>query len=343
MATFSVNQARQLYVAKAITLNATAPVLETATAGTLAVITDNAKNHMYIQYKGAANLMRSDLIDLKNVLYVKATNAKDMKTELKAYVVTLTDGVKDGEAVAGQDYILRIAFKQYIGMSDADQTTKYGVVHATADMKASDFYKEMAISLAKNFSKEITPLLKFAVVNGENEPTYVTASTKKEDLAGTYTGVRVEEVEQDWVLGVKPQVPVNFTILPGTVKVNGDEVIWGKAEITEAKNAEDFVKNGKKIADLEYFCMGERGDIYRGAGYPNNIKTQYLVDPEKEYNVIDIHYAYVGDNESVQKSEKTITIVVPKASEKDDTNTESILNAIKAATGLTVSLDKTYE
>lgn len=333
MATFSVNQARQLYVADYYKTDVTSA----DNKGTIAPKVDNKKNHLYFQYKGADNLMRSDLIDIKNIIYAKATDANDMRSELKAYVVTLTDGVKDGNPVAGQDYILRIAFKQYIGMSDADQTTKYGVVHATANMTAKDFYKEMAISLAKNFSKEIYPLLKFSLVVSDEEVDPVTATSKKEDFTKEYTGILIEEVEQDWILGTKPLVPVNFTILPGVVKVNGDEVIWGKAE---AKDAEDFVKNGKNIADLEYFCMGERGDVYRGAGYPNTVKTQYLVKPENPYNVIDIHYAYVGSNESVQKSEKTITIVVPKIGATNSVSnvlTNNIITQINTIAGLNIN------
>lgn len=58
--------------------------------------------------------------------------------------------------------------------------------------------------------------------------------------------------------------------------------------------------------------MGERGDIYRNMGFPNVIPTTYLVDPTLEYNVVDIHYAYTGGNEEVQKSEKDITVVIPK-------------------------------
>jgi hypothetical protein len=86
------------------------------------------------------------------------------------------------------------------------------------------------------------------------------------------------------------------------------------------------IKNGKKVADMEYFSMGERGDIYRNAGWPNVTKTQYLVDPSLDYDVYDIHYAYVGSNEAVQKSEKDITIAVPtSASSSFMTNLNLVL------------------
>ena len=333
MATFSTNQVRQLYVAKALK---TPHVLASDAAGSIAVKNDTAKNHLYFEYKGADNLMRSDLIDIKNILYAKATDADAMAHELKSVTVTLDTNVNGGAPVAGQDYILRIAFRQYVGMSDEDQYFKYGMVHAYAGMTASEFYKVLAISLAKNFSREVVPLIKIEVTTGSAE-TEVTPTTKVADLTGTYTGIVITEVEQPWRLGIMEQTPVYFTVQPTTVLVSGDERIWGT--VTDNEDA-GTIDNGKKIADLEYFCMGERGDIYRGVGFPNNIPTTYLVDPTVKYNVIDIHYAYVGSNESVQKSEKTITLVVPKVGANNQASNalaNSIISAINTATGLTIA------
>ena len=330
---YSVNQVRQLYVAKALK---TPHVLASDAAGSIAVKNDTAKNHMYFEYKGADNLMRSDLIDIKNILYAKATDADDMAHELKAVTVTL-DSEVNAAPVAGQDYVLRIAFKQYVGMSDEDQYFKYGMVHAYAGMTASDFYKKLALSLAKNFSREIVPLVKFVLTNSDDEAVPVDATTKESSLTETYTALVIDEVEQPWRLGIMEQTPVYFEVQPVPITVNGDERIWGKVEDTEPAGT---IANGKKIADLEYFCMGERGDMYRGIGYPNNIPTTYLVDPTIKYNVIDIHYAYVGSNESVQKSEKTITLVVPKVGAKNNVSNalaNSIISAINTATGLTIA------
>ena len=333
MATFSTNQVRQLYVAKALK---TPRVLATDTAGSIAVKSDTAKNHLYFEYKGADNLMRSDLIDIKNLLYVKATDADDMAHELRAVTVTL-DSEVNAAPVAGQDYILRIAFKQYVGMSDEDQYFKYGMVHAYAGMTASDFYKKLALSLAKNFSREIVPLVKFILTDSGDKAVPVDATTKESSLTGTYKALVIDEVEQPWRLGIMEQTPVYFEVQPVPVTVNGDERIWGKVEETEPAGT---IANGKKIADLEYFCMGERGDMYRGVGYPNNIPTTYLVDPTVKYNVIDIHYAYVGSNESVQKSEKTITLVVPKVGATNSVSNKlanDIIKAINTATGLSIA------
>lgn len=324
MATFSVNQVRQLYVATALK---TPHVLASDAAGSIAVKNDTVKSHLYFEYKGADNLMRSDLIDTKNILYAEATDATAMAHDLKSVTVALDSNVNGGAPVAGQDYILRIAFKQYVGMSDEDQYFKYGMVHAYAGMDASEFYKVLAVSLAKNFSREVVPLIKIEIKTA-SATTEVTPITKVADLTDTYTGVVVTEVEQPWRLGVMAQTPVYFTVQSVPVTVNGDERHW--ATLTE--DTKGSIGNGKTIADLEYFCMGERGDMYRQVGWPNNIPTTYLVDPTKTYCTFDIHYAYVGSNESVQKSEKTITIVCA-----DKAELNKIIAAFKTATGLDVA------
>lgn len=323
MAVFSTNQVRQLYVATELKEGA-AHVLATDQAGAIALKTDNAKSHMYFEYKGAGGLTRSDLISIENVLYAKATPASALSRKLKKVTVTLDQTVNDGNPIAGQDYILRIVFRQYLGMSDEDQYQKYGMVHAYAGMTPSDFYKTLAISLAKNFSRELVPLVKFKVGNTE-----VTPNTKLADIAGNADNLVIEEVEQPWTLGTQEQVPVYFEVYPTTVTFNSDERIWGE---TEKEDSNATVKDGHIIADLEYFCMGERADQYRNIGWPNSIPTKYLVDPTKEYHVLDLHYAYVGSNESVQKSEKDITIV-----STDKAVINGLVDAINTATGMEVA------
>lgn len=340
MATFSTNQARQLYVANALK---SPNVIATNAAGSIAVKSDTAKSHLYFEYMGAGGMTRSDLIDIKNILYAKATDADDLAYDLAKYKLTLDTTVNGGEPVVAQDYILRIAFRNYPGLSEEDQYFKYGMVHAVTGMTASDFYKTLALSLVKNFSREEQGLLKFYLETGGTDagtvagtPTEVTKDTKESSLTGTYTGIVIEEAPQDWILGVMEQTPVNFTIQPDLIIDNGDERIWGVVKKVTSTNS---IPDGHKIADLEYFCMGERGDVYRMVGFPYVIRTKYLVDPDIKYNVIDIHYAYVGPNESVQKSEKDITIVVPKVGANNQASNalaNSIISAINTATGLTI-------
>lgn len=341
MATFSVNQVRQIYVGNELK---TPNVISTDKAGAIAVKSNTAKTHLYFEYMGAAGMLRSDLIDIKNIMSAKATDADALAHNLAKYKLTLDKSVNEGNPVAGQDYILKIAFRNYIGLSEEDQYYKFGLVHAVAGMTASDFYKTLVISLVKNFSKEEEGLLKFYLETGgvdagtvAGTPTEVNKYSDFSELSDTYTGIIIEEAPQEWILGVMEQLPVNFTLLPDQIVSNGDERIWGTVVKVASTNS---IPDGHKIADLEYFFMGERGDQYRMVGFPNVIRTKYLVNPDIKYNTIDIHYYYEGNNEGVQKSEKTLTIVVPKVGDNNSVSNvlaNSIIDAINTATGLTIA------
>lgn len=323
MAAFSVHQVRQLYVANAYKENLAA----LKDAGDITVVKTNEGDAIYFQYMGALlDKMRSDLIKIENITNLRATRAEDMATKLKGYTLTLDPNVNGGQPVAGQDYLLRLAFREYIGMSEADQYFKYGMVHVFPGLKASDFYKEMALSLAANISKDVTALVDIYLYDGATE-TKVEEGVDPDSLTGTYTALRIAEAVQPWHLGTMPQGVIPFSVQPTTVLVDGDQRIWGKVESYDTKAV---LPEGQLIADLEYFCMGERGDQYRNMGWPNVIPTKYLVDPSKEYDVINIHYFYQGDGISVQKSEKDIQIVVPRPGEKDYTNINALITAIKA-------------
>lgn len=323
MAAFSVHQVRQLYVANAYKENLAA----LKNAGDITVAKTNEGDAMYFQYMGALlDKMRSDLIKVDNITNLTATKAEDIATKLKGYTLTLDPAVNGGQPVAGQDYILRLAFRQYIGMSEADQYFKYGMVHVFSGLSASDFYKEMALSLAKNISKDTTALVDIYLYD-DSTSTKVEASTKKSSLTGTYTAIKFVEAVQPWHLGLMPQAVIPFEVQPVNVLVDGDQRIWGKVESYDPQVS---LPEGQLIADLEYFCMGERGDQYRNMGWPNVIPTKYLVDPSKKYDVLNIHYFYKGDGISVQKSEKDIQIVVPRPGEKDYTNINALITAIKA-------------
>lgn len=331
MATFSINQVRQLYVAKTLKANTAA----LTTAGDIVPKADKAKTTLYFQYMSPAGIVSSDKIDIANIMYAKATSSDALAHKLVRYSVTLDTDVANAP-VAGQNYILRLAFRQYIGLSEEDQYFKYGEVIARSGMTASDFYKKMAISLAKNLENktESTPLVNIYLISAAaSTDVPVTSATKESDLTATdYNQIIIEETEQPWVLGMMPQAFIPFTPQSLTITVDGEERLWAKAEVVTSENT---VPDGHLMADLEYFCMGARGDIYRGMGYPNIIKTTYLVDPDAIYDTLDIHYFYTGSNESVQKSEKTITLIA--VNDGSHTTMNALIEAINTASGLTIA------
>lgn len=253
---------------------------------------------IYFKYTANGQTVVSDKIQTNNITYLKHTKAEAMAKKLNKHTITIK------EAIKGVAYTIRLTFKNYIGFGDNNMTFKYGDAVGTGS--AETLAADIKASLEANL-KDMNNLATVAV----------SGST-----------ITITEVAQDWARGkmAKAVIPFEVDILP--VVVEGVESTeWA----TKTKTADGgVIKNGYDIADLEYFCMGARGDIYRGMGYPHNIETKYLVDETAEYDILDIHYYYDGANESVQKSEKDITLAFPKG-----TVISAITGPLETATGLT--------
>lgn len=322
----SDNQFRNLYVMKTYKTSESA----LAAVGDTTLKVDTAKNSMYLVYKDTEDNLTSDIIDLKNLLYVKSTKAADMARKLNSQSVTLNE-----DPISGQDYVLNVEVRNFVALGDDSTHIKFGAVHAVKGMTKSDFYKAMALNLAKNFSREVSPILnvslnKYNSTSTTNTKVAVLVNGKMQNLAAltsteTYTSIIIDEVEQPWRRGVAQVEPVNFNTTCGTVLVDGNDVIWGTVEKEEG----DPINNGKQIADMEWFYHGTRGDIYREATYPDNFDFKPLVDETKAYSTLDIHFAYVGPGVEVAKSERTITVVCADAAELNN-----LITAIKTATGV---------
>ena len=321
----SDNQFRNLYVMKAYKDSESA----LAAVGDLTLKVDTAKSNVYLVYKDTEDTITSDLISIKNLLYAKSTKAADMARTLNSQSVTINEN-----PVSGQDYVLNVEVRNFVALGDDSTHIKFGAVHAVKGMTKSDFYKAMALNLAKNLSREVSPILnvlltKNDTTDGESEVP-VLVNGKMQILAElkateSYTDIIIDEVEQPWRRGVAQVEPVNFNTTCGTVLVDGDDVIWGTVEKEEG----DPVNNGKQIADMEWFYHGTRGDIYREATYPDNFDFKPLVDETKAYSTLDIHFAYVGPGIEVAKSERTITVVCATAAELT-----KLITALKTATGV---------
>ena len=324
----SDNQFRNLYVMKAYKDSESA----LAAVGDLTLKVDTAKSNVYLVYKDTEDTITSDLISIKNLLYAKATKAADMARTLNSQSVTL-----NADPISGQDYVLNVEVRNFVALGDDSTHIKFGAVHAVKGMTKSDFYKAMAVNLAKNLSREPSPILNVlltkndSAASGEKDSEVaVLLNGKMQNLAAlkpteTYTDIIIDEVEQPWSRGVAQVEPVNFNTTCGTVLVDGDDVIWGTVE----KETGDEIQNGKQIADMEWFYHGTRGDIYREATYPDNFDFKPLVDETKAYSTLDIHFAYVGPGVEVAKSERTITVVCATAAELT-----KLITALKTATGV---------
>ena len=305
----SVNQNHHLYV---ITADGTvANVTNSSLVGSIFPYATDAGmgKDIYFKYMGRDGLTKSDMIPVKQIDYAKWVKASAMETPLKQVTVVLDPAINEGKPIPGQDYILNIAFQQFYGLSPEDTYVKTIAVHATSKMDtAAKFYAAMVDELKAAFSREVgadaeeNPYLTFEV--GE--------TTDPNDSESTIPALIITEKPQDknWSLGKWEMESLVFDVFPSTIYVGGEEIEWG---IATSGVSDGTVTNGKRMADLEWFTYGERADYYRGMGYPNNFDFVPLVNPNLAYDALEIHFAYQGSCEDIQKSEKDITIIGPTA------------------------------
>ena len=325
MANYSVNQSRQMYVANNGYSTASNPAV-----GTITKVVKTPENELYFLFKGADTMLRSDFIPLDNIKSAVAIDAAKNVVKMRKVSIELA-----GDLIPGQDYVLGINFKNFFSSGDASQYYKDVAVHATSDMDADDFMEKMVEELNLCFSREpgatktTNPYLTFTAVAADS-------------TNNTPAKLVIEEKAQEWELGTKKARRIMFDVFPGTVYDGVDDVNWAKQNSTTGQYYTEetpttTVGNGQSIADLEWFCMGERGDQYRNVGWPYVIPTKYLADPTKEYHLIEIHYAFTDTGVNSYRTEKEITIAVPKgASSANYTAVNAVIGAINTAAGTTL-------
>ena len=295
------NQVRQVYVVSSLKSSGLPSQL-----GELAVKGQTGK-FMFFQHYGQGGLTSTDKIDVENIRYIKQTAAADMKDKLQVHTVKVTT------VSVGQTYVLKVLVRNFIGQGANDYVYRYGTYKA----KTGDDAAAIAKGLAENLQESQGLVGDASDINNYKEKLFTV----------TYSGdtITIGEVEQYWSL---PKFPVQQC--PVEIYLNGivtdDEIEsydWakiGKGDSVTVNNV------GKKMAELEYFAHGWRGDFYREKNYPYNLDTKYMVNPETNYDTIDIHYFFRGQGVSSQLSEKEITLIVPAG------NT-AILAAIKTMMG----------
>lgn len=311
---FSTNQVRHLYVVKGLA-NAETGLVNAGDA--LVKTVGDVNKEMYLEIMGAETPLKSDYIPVKNIKYAKAVKAADMADKMKKVLVTVDSSLLTSNKLKyTEDYVLRINLRQFYGMSDEDQYFKDAVVHGVANMAVADFYAAMADALNLSFAREVGAT--------KTSNPYLT-------FTGDASGITIEEKPQHWTLGVEAAERVLFEVVPTTIYNSAvGDVVWGKVADQASTTT---VGNGQKIADLEYFCLGERGDQYRKIGWPNDIETKGLVDPTQTYDVLEMHYTFNDTGVNSYSTEKDITIVCPSG----NTTVNAVIGAINAATGLTIA------
>lgn len=331
-----------MYVATGYSASSVSAASDAGTIGNVTV----KNNVMHFLYKGkdADTVLKSDYINVNNLDYLKVMGSKDLLTPLKSVEVTLDGDINSGAPIVGQDYVLGITFRQWIGMSDQDVYYKDVAVHVTSTIDtAKKLFDAMVVELNKAFSREVgatassNPYLSFTAVAA------VDAVPAKL--------VITEKPQEDYSIGTEAQERVYFDVNPTTVLSGSEDVIWGKVtDVTPAKytystdhwipNASltagtNALGNGVQIADLEHFCLGERGDQYRNVGWPNVVTTEGLANPTLQYIVVEIHHAFTDTGVNSYRGEKDITIVAPDNS-AGKTALNAFITSLNSAAGTSV-------
>ena len=314
MATFSTNQVKHLYVAKALN----------NTLGTNGVVGDvkfsaAGDKDIVFSYVGADGIVRSDIINLDNIICAKAIKADTMSQYLDSSYVAVTT------AAANQSYVLKVIIDSFSSLAEEDKGFIFAEYTAKSSDAAKDIIAGLAVNLAKNATKAAyNPLINVYVTTAATGNSLTSSNTWKVNAGdaqstvvahGNLIGLIVEAADQPWSLGKEAFNLLKFNVTTSPITVAGVDTQW--ATVTKgADHPSAAIVNSKKIADLEWFCMGERSDIYRGMGYPNNFEFAPQVDPAAQYgyHVLESAYYYAGGAEDVQKSPKEIVIVSPAAS-----------------------------
>jgi hypothetical protein len=329
---FSENVNRHFYVVGSMATALNGEVTAN-TVGAGALKQDHEGNFYFIINGADGNPRRTPAFNANQIKQVSMLYGADLAHQQKAMLVTLNSSVSS-TPISGQDYLVRVVINNAFGMGTNNKYFKYGVAHATKNTSASDLYKQLAESLYINFSREYSTFVNIGLKTSSG----ISWLTSKTAPSVTATGLVIEEASQvkDWKRGKFQMDYVNFEVYTGNITVDGVEENWGNKEQIDSVNS---ISNGYDIADLEYFCMGERGDIYRGIGYPNNFDTEYLVVPSKTYNVLDIDYYQEGEGVQNLQSPSVLTIVWDASVTAVNTAMTTLANTISANSKLVTSQD----
>jgi hypothetical protein len=303
---FNTNQARHFYVAKAKQTS----IANVAAAGDLAMLSN--KDYIYFVYKNAdGEITRSDTIPVKGIEYYNKRTAAQMATKLMAYTVALDTNAYSLSDLVDKTLTCNIAVREFISYDLADSVNVTAAVKVTSAMNtAALFHKALAIAIAKALPKRDVPY--FKVFSSGSE---VTASTAEGDVTGSSDGVVLVATQQKWVRGKLSGEPFDLA-----VSFNVEDEAWGTVAVAPSAISNNTVIPATyMLADLEWFCLGERGDVYRGYNYPNDYTPTYMINPadtSTNYDMLTIQYFWQGKAETIQKSPRTIHIAGPAAAIK---------------------------
>ena len=331
MANFNTYQTRQLYVAKKVE-STLAGVDEAGDIYVGSVPADGTVEgaRIFFTYCNADGLVtRSDTIPASNIVSLKKTAAADMDTPLMKYTIAVDSDVTLSNYV-GKALDLTIFMRQFLSYDPSDSISMVASVLCTSTNTATTaaFNKALAKAIVK--AMPALPEPPFKVFIGSTEIT--------KDLAdGSYPGsgdLNVVQAAGKYIRGKISKEALELTFESHTHSSNTDDIPW--AVVTPAVSnisGNTAIPSVYAISDLEYFALGERGDVYRGSAWPNDYEPTYLVDLTKKYDMVSVEFYWQGSAENVQKSPRMIQIAceVSGSGSQATSAADTLYDAIAAA------------
>ena len=228
---------------------------------------------------------RTDIIE--NVLWGKLVDSASLATFAKKVTVAIT-----GDLIGDAYYTVRVSYPEVFGAGVESWTVK----------TATFFVKDKDEATASNIVTGLVGKL------NEVLPEFLVATTGGTSIIITVDVTKLPKWERGFRPAIVPEFNVTVNVAENGNDKNGEVSGW--AQITEAKG-EASINGSYKLADMEYFALGERGDEYRQMGWPYiTYQSDYKVTPgsDKTYYVLMVHYGFKGDNANSHLSEKDLII-----------------------------------
>lgn len=349
MKNFNTNQTRHFYTVIDDKTGSTLSAAGDISMSTIKQSTDADVEAFSFSYKnGDLNVTRTDTIAVDKVKSVNYGVAA--ATPLKMYSIAIDSNVLDisnkkingenGDAV-GETFLTKVTISQLFDYDDSNAFTYVAsVVGDATNLASSDaFYKAMAVAIAKSFPKgDGYPKVRVFLKGTE-----VTATTTVASLSGVSSISSIDLVQgpQKFKLDKLSNEPCPFSVAT-SVKIS--DVVEYDWSTDNSKKAVDSTVSGfteipaaYQLAELEYFALGERGDVYRGYLYPNDYdnSANYLISTSKSYMVLSIEYYWAGNAEGVQKSPRLLQLAAEASGTGSNVTSEldNIYAAVLAAIG----------
>lgn len=333
MSALSNQQVRHMYVVTGAATAAAPTNFTSATSGQAAVFNNlgakTAGDFAYFLYKNNKGyISKTDNIYKDQVVYAKTTDySPESFKQVTVTPVNVTAGVK---------YVLEIQFLDWYSVSPENQYFKLASYTAQTGDDAEKVVDGLVKDLAYQFKNETSSFVSTFSYTPKGGTAINLPANKYLEFsksgATTAATLVIKEKEQASNVDKIPakKLLFNVTVPTGEGELTTSEKFVNSAG-TEVKYHSLGQGTGKLIAEQEYFYLGERGDIYRNMGYPNNFETKYMADASKGYVMVDITYFYQGHGEDVQKSQKQLYFVFPFDLDATKMPVKASHNAAKAA------------